>query len=76
MVTETATAKAIRLAGGPQVVAKAMQIRSLESVYKWMRLNKVPAERVRPLLKLTEYQVTAHDLRPDIYSPGDTGEAA
>ena len=72
--SEAATAKAIRLAGGPQVVAKAMQIRSLESVYKWLRLNRVPAERVLLLVRLTQDQVTPHDLRPDIY-PED-GEAA
>jgi len=67
MVKETATQRAIRLAGGASAVAQAMSIRSLESVYKWIRLDKVPPGRVVMLEQLTRGHVTRHELRPDIF---------
>jgi DNA-binding transcriptional regulator YdaS (Cro superfamily) len=67
MAKETATQKAIRLAGGARAVAEAMGIRSLWSIYKWINRDKVPPDRVVTLEQLTKGQVTRHELRPDIF---------
>jgi DNA-binding transcriptional regulator YdaS (Cro superfamily) len=67
MAKETATQKAIRLAGGARVVAQAMGIKSLWSVYKWLKRDKVPPDRVATLEQLTKGEVTRHELRPDIF---------
>ena len=67
MAKETATQKAVRLAGGQKAVANSFGIRSLWSIYKWLNNNRVPAERVLPLEEMTNGQVTRYELRPDLY---------
>ena len=62
---ESATKKAVRLAGGPKAVAKAFRIKSLWSVYKWMYRDEVPPDRVLRLEELSG--VSRFALRPDIY---------
>ena len=67
MAKETATQKAIRLAGGPRAVADAMGIKSLWSIYKWIKRDKVPPDRVTPLEQMTRGEVSRYELRPDIF---------
>ncbi|EGI41134.1 conserved hypothetical protein [Escherichia coli TA280] len=38
-----------------------------QGVGKWFANKSIPAERVIPLCVLLEWQVTPHELRPDIY---------
>ncbi|HCM62077.1 MAG TPA: hypothetical protein DIT05_05960 [Morganella sp. (in: Bacteria)] len=39
---------------------------SQQTVFKWLN-RRVPAERVIPLCELMNWQITPHDLRPDLY---------
>jgi DNA-binding transcriptional regulator YdaS (Cro superfamily) len=64
--------KAVELAGGSYTaVAKRFSLGTGFSVSKW-RTNGVPAERVLDLCRFTEFRVTPHQLRPDLYpNPSD-----
>lgn len=39
---------------------------SQQTVFKWLK-NRVPSERVIPLCELMEWEVTPHELRPDLH---------
>jgi DNA-binding transcriptional regulator YdaS (Cro superfamily) len=74
---ESATKKAVRLAGGPKAVAKAMKIKSLWSIYKWLDKDEVPPKRVPKLVALCDYEVSRYELRPDLYEkPSDISHEA
>ena len=60
-----AAAQAIAKLGGPSKVARKLQILPW-AVSKW-RLSRVPAERVPQILQAFPGQVSAHELRPDLY---------
>jgi DNA-binding transcriptional regulator YdaS (Cro superfamily) len=65
--------KAIELAGGSYVaVARRFNLRTGFGVSKW-RWEGVPPERVIQLARFTEYQITPHQLRPDLYPHPDDG---
>jgi DNA-binding transcriptional regulator YdaS (Cro superfamily) len=65
--------RAIQLAGGSYgAVARRFNLRTGFGVSKW-RANGVPAERVIELCSFTDFQVTPHHLRPDIYPHPDDG---
>ena len=40
---------------------------SVQAVYKWERSGRVPPEHVISLCRETDWQITPHELRPDIY---------
>lgn len=45
--------------------------RKRNTVKKWGRERRVPAESVQPLVRALDGAVTPHDLRPDLY-PSDS----
>jgi DNA-binding transcriptional regulator YdaS (Cro superfamily) len=65
--------RAVSLAGGSYAaVARRFKLGTGFGVSKW-RWKGVPAERVLELCRFTEFQVTPHQLRPDIYPHPDDG---
>lgn len=66
--------EAIRLVGGTQA-ALAEAINKLRdgpeigqsAISNWFQRGKVPAERVLDVAMATQFAVTPHDLRPDLY---------
>lgn len=40
---------------------------SVQAVYKWEKSERIPSEYVLTIAAATHYQVTPHELRPDIY---------
>lgn len=59
--------KAVELLGGYAATARALGMKTAWGVQKW---RTVPAERVPALVKATKGQVSAHELRPDLYPVG------
>lgn len=60
----SAIEKAVEAAGGQQALAAAVGVK-YQAVQKWLRAERVPAERVLSIEEATG--VSRHDLRPDIY---------
>lgn len=68
METKDPLARAIEIFGSQQALADALAIRS-PSISGWRQAGRVPAERCAAIEKLTNGQVTRHDLRPDVFGP-------
>lgn len=68
---EKALRRAIDLIGGPAAVARLFDINT-QAVSQW---EKCPANRVHAISDACGGQVTAHELRPDIF-PASTRSAA
>lgn len=80
----TALEKAIHLAGGQSSLGRLCGLRQ-GHVWNWLnREGRVPAENVLVVCAVVDWQITPHELRPDIYPnpsdglPGEkrSGEAA
>jgi DNA-binding transcriptional regulator YdaS (Cro superfamily) len=56
--------KAIDIAGGKIAMALAMGL-DRTAIYKWA--DECPSDRVLAVCELTNWQVTPHELRPDLY---------
>jgi len=69
----SAVDKAIAIVGTQQALADLVGVSSM-AVSKWRR-HRVPAERCRAIERATNGEVTAHDLRPDIFGPADQAAA-
>jgi DNA-binding transcriptional regulator YdaS (Cro superfamily) len=54
----------IKAAGGQSELARRLDIRQ-QSVYEWVRRDRVPAERVLEVERVTG--VPRHQIRPDLY---------
>lgn len=67
MHQENYTEKAIRTIGVPSAVSRMFGFNSPQSVFNWIKNNKVPAERVIQLCELGDWVVSPHQLRPDLY---------
>lgn len=67
MHQENYTEKAIRTIGVPSAVSRLFGFNSPQSVFNWIKNNKVPAERVIQLCELGGWAVSPHQLRPDLY---------
>ena len=67
----TPIVQAIFLAGGFKEVARKLKIKSVWSVYKWEKNNKVPPARVLQLEKLTKGKITRYQLDPELYPLDD-----
>ena len=67
MHQENYTEKAIRTIGVPSAVSRMFGFNSPQSVFNWIKNNKVPAERVIQLCELGGWVVSQHQLRPDLY---------
>ena len=61
--------RAVKAAGGRRALAQAFGLRT-QAIEKWVRFNRVPAERVLTIEELTG--VSRHELRPDLYPPETT----
>ena len=66
--------RAIELAGGQG--ALAAKVNALlqggerigsTAIANWIQRGQVPADRVIPVARAVDHQVTPHDLRPDLY---------
>ena len=55
--------KAIHLAGGITILARKIGLHKT-AIYHW---GECPAERVLAVAEATEWKVTPHELRPDLY---------
>lgn len=66
---KSAAEAAIQKLKGPSRVAKKLGILPW-AVSKWTK-RKIPAERVRDILDHFPGEITAHELRPDLYQPPD-----
>jgi DNA-binding transcriptional regulator YdaS (Cro superfamily) len=51
--------------GGQTALARALGLKSQGSIQTWLKLGRVPAERVLRIEALTG--VSRHELRPDLY---------
>lgn len=60
--------RAVELVGGQQALAMKCGVR-YQAVQKWIRGNRVPAERVLAIETATDGQVSRYELRPDLYPP-------
>lgn len=64
--------KAVESAGGASAVAREFKI-SPVSVYEWIEKDRLPADRVIPLAKLANWEVTPHQLAPTLYPNASDG---
>ncbi len=55
--------RAIQRAGGQTALAAELELKP-QAVQQWSR---VPAERVLDVARATKFEVTPHELRPDLY---------
>ena len=62
--------KACELAGSPSALAKQLGI-TPTAVFKWLKRDKVPAERVLQIERLTNGVIHRSSLRPDCYPPNE-----
>jgi len=63
-------AKAIAIAGSQSELARRMGgTTKQQHISLWLK-GELPAEQVRAAVAATDGQVSAHELRPDLYPPG------
>lgn len=67
------TDKAVRSIGTISEVSRLFGFQSVQSVANWIARNRVPSERVIQLCELSQWNVTPHELRPDIYPNKEDG---
>lgn len=58
--------KLIEHFGGPSAISKMLNIRS-QSVITWKKNNKVPLKRAIQIEQLTDGEILARDIRPDVF---------
>jgi DNA-binding transcriptional regulator YdaS (Cro superfamily) len=58
--------KAVNLVGGQTALAKLVGVKQAH-VWKWLRMEKIPAERAIEIERATGGRVTRQELRPDIF---------
>ncbi len=74
MTPEEALIEAVRKVGGPAAVGRAFDppiTRAAVSLWK-----VAPPGRCRRLAELTGGEITVHQLRPDVFGPGEHSAAA
>lgn len=66
--------KAIAILGGQTALARAVGVKQAH-VWKWLNRKdgEAPPAMVIPICEATEWQITPHQLRPDIYPHPDDG---
>jgi len=67
------TEKAVLTVGSISAVSREFEFKSVQSVANWIINNQVPADRVIQLCSLGKWEVTPHELRPDIYPNSSDG---
>lgn len=73
MDTLTPVEKAIETLGGITKAAVALGIHNPSVVANWRLRNRVPAERVLDIERITG--ISRHELRPDIFGPAVAEDA-
>ncbi len=63
------TVRAIELAGGPSALGRELGV-SKQAVSQWER---IPADKVWPVVNIIGGQIQPHELRPDIFPPPKRG---
>ena len=58
--------KAVEFCGGITSLATRINERA-NTISMWIQRSNIPSEKVIAVSKATDYQVTPHDLRPDLY---------
>lgn len=58
--------KAIRVLGSPAALALAVGV-TKQAVWLWRKGQRVRHDRVLPICEASEWCVTPHELRPDLY---------
>ena len=65
--------KAVELAGGQTALATKLGTRQ-STVNSWLRRGRgIPADQVLDVAEAIDYQLTPHELRPDVYPYADDG---
>ena len=64
--------KACALAESKARLARKIEIKP-QALQQWLASGIVPADRVLSVARAVEYQVTPHDLRPDLYPHAEDG---
>lgn len=64
--------RAIDEVGGKSKLARAVGV-TKQAISKWVRQRSIPVERVISVSRATGWQVTPHQLRPDIYPNATDG---
>jgi DNA-binding transcriptional regulator YdaS (Cro superfamily) len=60
--------KAVELVGGQSALAKRMGGPVKQGhVWKWLRMDRIPAERAIAIERATDGRVTRQELRPDLF---------
>ena len=62
----TALETAAFLVGGQNKLAEALNV-TPQAVNKWVKADRAPAERVIEIERVTNGEITRHELRPDLY---------
>lgn len=58
--------------GGPSGVQKILCLKTAWGAAKWLKANRIPPYRVIPVSRAVNYQITPHELDPELYPyPGD-----
>lgn len=70
MDTISAVDRAVAITGGQSALARLVGVQQ-PHVHKWVRSQRIPAERVLPIYRATRGAVTPHQMRPDIYPDPD-----
>lgn len=73
MDNENPVSKAIRVVGTQTELGSRCGV-SYQAVQKWQKSGVVPAERVLLVERATGGQVTAHEMRPDVFGPIEQSE--
>jgi len=62
--------KAVKITAGQSALARRMGGKTKQQhIHLWLN-TELPAEKVKEVVRATNGQVAAHDLRPDLYPPG------
>lgn len=67
--------KAIKICGGQAALAKAAGV-SQPAVSQWANGGRIRGEHALAVSKATDWKVTPHELRPDIFAKGWGPEAS
>lgn len=70
-MTDQPLARVFELVGGKSALARLLGV-TAQAVQQWAR---VPADRVLDVERAVDGAVTRYQMRPDVFGPGDSGDA-
>lgn len=65
--------KAIKICTSNKALAEKLGEKNVNTISMWLQRENLPDGRVIDVAKATDYQVTPHELRPDLYPHPDDG---